>query len=93
MADRFAEEFKGGCFDAHRVLNELDLRGDGREDSLLEPVEFVKAPPRSTLHQAREDPAHGLYVNALVVVVVVVMLVVVFVDGIAWEWCWWLLEL
>lgn len=47
------------------LLDLPDLAGYHTQHFSLYPVELIKAAPRSTLHQAREDAAHGLVVQPL----------------------------
>lgn len=42
------------------VSDGLNLGGDDREDGSVDPVEFIKATPGSTLGEAGEDFTHGL---------------------------------
>lgn len=41
-------------------LDELDLLGDGRQHSLFQTIELIKAPPGPHLAQTHEDTAHSL---------------------------------
>ena len=49
------------------VLYGLDLGADDREHRDVDAVELVKAAPRSTLAQAREQLAHSLHENRITV--------------------------
>ena len=51
-----------------RLLDGLDLLGDGREHPLFKTVELVKATPGSDLTQTDKDTTHGLEVKRLVTV-------------------------
>lgn len=48
------------------LLDDLDLGRYGREHTLIQPIELVKAPPGADLAYARKDPTHGLEVERFV---------------------------
>jgi len=49
-------------------LNQLNRLRDGTHLLFQQSVEFIKASPRTTAHQAHKNPPHGLKVNTLVTV-------------------------
>ena len=50
------------------LLYGLDLLGDGRQHSLFQSVELVKAAPGPNLAQTNKDTPHGLEVKCLITV-------------------------
>lgn len=65
LADLLPEQIARLLVMLQRVLDGLDLHGDGRQHRLLQAVELVEAAPGAALDQAHEDPAHRLHVDAL----------------------------
>ena len=59
---RLRAERARGALVLDRVLDGLDLHRDGRKHAGLESVEFVEAAPGAALHDADEDPAHGVHI-------------------------------
>ena len=51
-----------------RLLDGLDLLGDGRQHPLLKTIELVKAAPGTDLTQTDKDTSHGLKVKRLIAV-------------------------
>ena len=50
------------------LLDGLYLLGDGREHSLLQTVELIKASPGTDLAETNKDTTHGLEVKCLITV-------------------------